>query len=183
MADTKEKKLSTDSPSSGPEHVEKQGDNYGEDPDLVPRDRLNALFQNPLGGKSKEQLFSDVEEFCNKWDLQNDIDVFKRGALVAQSPHSVENIDELTEDDRYHLAREHTHKWHQPATLYYLVIMCSICAAVQGMDETANNGAQKFFLEVYNSAPKQSISMIKLPLLTPFTALQYHYSAFLPIDG
>lgn len=26
--------------------------------------------------------------------------------------------------------------------------MCSICAAVQGMDETANNGAQTFYLKV-----------------------------------
>ena len=28
--------------------------------------------------------------------------------------------------------------------------MCSICAAVQGMDETANNGAQTFFLKRFN---------------------------------
>ena len=26
--------------------------------------------------------------------------------------------------------------------------MCSICAAVQGMDETVNNGAQTFYLKV-----------------------------------
>ena len=31
---------------------------------------------------------------------------------------------------------------------YSKVIMCSICAAVQGMDETANNGAQVFYLKV-----------------------------------
>ena len=28
--------------------------------------------------------------------------------------------------------------------------MCSLCAAVQGMDETANNGAQNFFLKRFN---------------------------------
>jgi len=28
--------------------------------------------------------------------------------------------------------------------------MCSLCAAVQGMDETANNGAQKFYLKRFN---------------------------------
>ena len=28
------------------------------------------------------------------------------------------------------------------------LVMCSLCAAVQGMDETANNGAQVFYLKV-----------------------------------
>lgn len=29
--------------------------------------------------------------------------------------------------------------------LYYLVILCSVAAAVQGMDETVINGAQLFY--------------------------------------
>ena len=31
--------------------------------------------------------------------------------------------------------------------------MCSLCAAVQGMDETANNGAQVFYLKRFNILP------------------------------
>jgi hypothetical protein len=29
------------------------------------------------------------------------------------------------------------------------LVMCSLAAAVQGMDETVNNGAQVIYLEVY----------------------------------
>ena len=32
--------------------------------------------------------------------------------------------------------------------------MCSLCAAVQGMDETANNGAQSFYLKRFNIVEK-----------------------------
>ena len=33
--------------------------------------------------------------------------------------------------------------------------MCSICAAVQGMDETVNNGAQSFYLKRFNVISKK----------------------------
>ena len=150
MAETNEKKRSSDSPlTNEPEHVEtKHKPSYSQDPDIVPRDKLNAMFENPLAGIPKDKLFADVEEFCTKFELQGDVDAFRKGALVAQNPHDIASIDELTDEDRNFLEREHTHKWSQPATLYYLVIMCSLCAAVQGMDETANNGAQSFFLKV-----------------------------------
>ena len=46
---------------------------------------------------------------------------FRKGALVAQNPQSVQSIEELSDEDRRHLEREHTHKWSQPKTLYYLV--------------------------------------------------------------
>lgn len=121
---------------------------YSEDPDLVPRNKLNAMFENPLGKLPKEKLLADVEEFCTKFNLQEYSEDFRKGALVAQNPRHLDEIEELTDEERTSINREHTHKWSQPATLYYLVIMCSICAAVQGMDETANNGAQKFFLQV-----------------------------------
>jgi hypothetical protein len=40
-------------------------------------------------------------------------------------------------------------EWKQPGTLYYLVILCSVAAAVQGMDETVVNGAQLFYPEQF----------------------------------
>ena len=64
-------------------------------------------------------------------------DNFCKGALVAQNPRGALELDVLSEEDKYYLEREHTHKWSQPKTLYYLVIMCSLCAAVQGMDEVS----------------------------------------------
>ena len=148
MAEKLEKNSSSE---SGPEHVEqneKHKPSFSGDPDIIPRNKLNAMFENPLAGIPKDKLFADVEEFCSKFNLQDDVESFKKGALVAQNPHNLKGIEELNDEDLNHLEREHTHKWSQPATLYYLVIMCSLCAAVQGMDETANNGAQVFYFKV-----------------------------------
>ena len=167
MADTKAK---SDAPSSSPEnsfrsdHYDEKTDNKI-DTDVLPRNKLSTMFENPLGGIPREQLFKDVDEFCQKWDLMEYQNVFRKGALVAQSPHAVQGMDDLTDEDKLVIEREHTHKWSQPKTLYWLVsmyiksrigslnahvfsVMCSMCAAVQGMDETVNNGAQTFYLKV-----------------------------------
>lgn len=174
------------SPSSstldGHEHVEKKKTNgYNADPDAVPRDKLNALFENPLGNIPKEQLMADVDEFCAKYSLMQYNDSFRKGALVAQNPHALASIQELNDDDRNHLEREHTHKWSQPRMLYYLVIMCSVCAAVQGMDETVNNGAQTFYLQVYRIRPDQ-IPRALCKLTMP-SAIQHHNRSLLKYDG
>lgn len=47
------------------------------------------------------------------------------------------------------LRREVTHKWDQPAALYWLVVCCSMAAAVQGMDESVINGANLFFTDQF----------------------------------
>ncbi len=112
--------------------------------------KLSAAFENPLSGISKEQLLQQVEAFCRDNNLSEHIDAFRRGALVAQNPTEFESIAELTDEDRNILTREQTHRWSQPLTLYWLVIMCSLAAAVQGMDETVNNGAQALYLKQLN---------------------------------
>ncbi|CAK7244377.1 MAG: hypothetical protein STHCBS139747_005915 [Sporothrix thermara] len=53
--------------------------------------------------------------------------------------------DQLTDREREVLAREETHKWSNPRQLYSVIIICSLSAAVQGMDETVVNGAQIFY--------------------------------------
>lgn len=116
----------------------------------VDMDKLSAAFENPLSGVPKAQLLEDVETFCQEHNLMDHIDVFRRGALVAQRPNETDSIEELTAEDRDVLNREKTHRWSQPFTLYWLVIMCSLAAAVQGMDETVNNGAQALYLKELN---------------------------------
>ena len=112
--------------------------------------------ENPLAGKSKEELFTDVEQFCNQFSLSDHLDDFKRGALLAQSPERLLNRDDadliLTEEERTVLEREKTHRWSQTFTLYWLCVMCSVAAAVEGMDETVVNGAQALFLEILGIA-------------------------------
>lgn len=67
--------------------------------------------------------------------------VFQRGALVAQKPIAFEEIEELTEEDKYHLRREITHRWHLPKALYGAIAICSLGSALQGWDNTGANGA------------------------------------------
>lgn len=99
-------------------------------------DNLSAAFENPLAGVSREQLFEDVTKFCTDYNMSDKVDLFKRAALVAQNPARASKLSELSPEEKEALEREVTHKWHQPWRLYWLVIMCSLAAAVQGMDET-----------------------------------------------
>ena len=108
---------------AGVEHVEKKGSvgGFGVDSDAVPRDKLNAMFENPLAGISREQLFADVDKFCNDNGLSEYNEVFRKGALVAQNPAGAQDLDILNQADKHILEREHTHKWSHPKQLYYLV--------------------------------------------------------------
>ncbi|KAI2056596.1 hypothetical protein LOZ12_000760 [Ophidiomyces ophidiicola] len=115
--------------------------------------KLNAIFENPLAQLSREQLLADVEKFCKKFNLTEHVETFKKGALVSQNPEGAMDLPELDDADREALTREQTHKWSQPMALYHLTIMCAVAAAVQGMDETVNNGAQRLYLERFNIKP------------------------------
>lgn len=111
---------------------------------------LSAAFENPLAGLSKSQLMQNVEDFCRDNNLMDHLEDFKKGALVAQNPADAQNLAELSQEEKLVLEREHTHRWSQPLMLYWLVVMCSMAAAVQGMDETVNNGAQALYLKDLN---------------------------------
>ena len=104
---------------------------------LTYRDRI----QNPLAGIPKDTLFHNVEEFCRDVGMVDHTALIQRGALVAQDPSKFEQIPELEESEREALRNEVIHKWRQPTSLYFTVILCSIGAAVQGWDQTGSNGA------------------------------------------
>ncbi|KAL1893498.1 hypothetical protein Sste5346_006326 [Sporothrix stenoceras] len=128
---------------------------------------VNARIVNPLAGISKPELQVRVNDFCNENNWPDKRDVFYRGALAAQnpSPDAWGEIEELTEDDKYWLKREITHKWHLPRHLYYAIALCSLGSAIQGWDNTGANGAnlsfpqefgiadQSWLIGVINSAP------------------------------
>ena len=134
------------------DHVEGKKPNLY-DVDTTDTHALTAVFENPLEGIPREQLMLDVEQFCQEHGLNDHVEVMKKGALVSQRPYAIQEMDELTPDEKEVLAREHTHKWDNPWQLYWLVSMASLAAAVQGMDETANNGAQAFYLDEFNITP------------------------------
>lgn len=141
MASEKRSSPGSSEDGNGVEHIEKKEGlgGYAVDPEQMGRSNLNAMFDNPLAGIPKDQLFNDVKNFCDKHGLTEHYDTFCKGALVAQSPHAAQQLDILSSEEKRHLEREHTHKWSQTWDLYWLVIMCSLCAAVQGMDEVCSS--------------------------------------------
>ena len=84
-------------------------------------------------------------EMCLQHGLNDKIHVFQRAALAAQRPAEFESLPELTDDDKYHLRRETTHKWHLPKALYGAIAICSLGSALQGWDNTGANGANLSF--------------------------------------
>ncbi|KAI1873404.1 hypothetical protein JX265_005026 [Neoarthrinium moseri] len=118
---------------------------------LSPEDRkrleASAKLENPLAGLSQADLARRGEEFCAKHGLteEEDIRAFRLGAMIAGNMNKYDTVEDLTEREREVLEREITHKWSNPTMLYAVIVICSLCAAVQGMDETVVNGAQIFY--------------------------------------
>ncbi|RDW86960.1 sugar porter family MFS transporter [Aspergillus mulundensis] len=106
---------------------------------------LKTKLHNPLAVFTREQLLKDVERFAREKDLEHILPDLRKGALVAQDPRIFEDLPELTEEDKNILRREKTHRWHQPFMMYFMTILCAGSAIVQGMDQTAVNGAQEFY--------------------------------------
>ncbi|ORY86659.1 and other transporter-domain-containing protein [Leucosporidium creatinivorum] len=108
-------------------------------------DNVNARLENPLAGISLERLQEMGRAFALEKGLEEHAEEFAKGAMVAQDPLAYESLPMLNDEDRRVLGREVTHKWDHPKALYFLVVMCSISAAVQGMDESVTNGANLFW--------------------------------------
>ena len=79
-----------------------------------------------------------MESFADEFQLTEILPLLKKGALVAQSPHDIDHIDELDDEDRRVLREETSHKWRHPKTLYFTIVLNSIAAAIQGWDQTGN---------------------------------------------
>lgn len=104
-----------------------------------------AKLRNPLVGMSDEDVLADVENFVEERGLTEHRDVFRKGALLAchnEREDAFEDLDAISEEEKSYLRREITHKWSQPFTLYFLVVLCAGSAIVQGLDQAAVNGAQ-----------------------------------------
>ncbi|WYZ41060.1 hypothetical protein EsH8_IV_001401 [Colletotrichum jinshuiense] len=131
-------------------HHEERGTHQ---PDPIELSRnLEAKIKNPLEGIGYDQLMRDVKVFCQEHGLQEEIAVFRKGALVAQDPENYENIggtEALDDAEIKALRDEVEHKWRMPKKLFLTIATCSIGAAVQGWDQTGTNGANIFFPKVY----------------------------------
>lgn len=104
-----------------------------------------AKLRNPLIGMSQAEVLADVDQFVTSRGLDEHREVFRQGSLLARQMNvqgAFEHMAEISEEDKAVLRREETHRWSQPFMLYFLCTLCAGSAIVQGMDQTAVNGAQ-----------------------------------------
>ncbi|XDG03259.1 hypothetical protein ABKA04_002874 [Annulohypoxylon sp. FPYF3050] len=142
-----EKKVSDNSDVSRAEIEDRVSKDNILDEGVKHRLEASAKLEHPLAGLTTEQLGQRGEEFCAKHGFTNEEDIraFRLGAIIAGNMNKYDTVDGLTDREKLVLDRELTHKWSNPSMLYAVIVICSLCAAVQGMDETVVNGAQGFY--------------------------------------
>ncbi|OHF04679.1 hypothetical protein CORC01_00150 [Colletotrichum orchidophilum] len=142
----------TDSRTSGSDGGNGSNDNKNAGAAAGAHASTAALLRNPLVGLTHDEILKDADSFTEAKGLQEHREVFRKGALVAQvinRPDGFESIAALVEEEKAVLRKEVTHRWHQPVSLYFLCALCAGSAIVQGMDQTAVNGAQEFYYETF----------------------------------
>jgi hypothetical protein len=138
-------------------HVENTSGHRGSVASGARQASVTAKLRNPLVGLTEEQVLADVETWCAEKGLTEDLDSFRKGALIArvgQRDDGYEYVGILSDEEKGWLRHETGHRWSQPKMLYFLVVLCAGSAIVQGMDQTAVNGAQVCFYHVFNSSNK-----------------------------
>lgn len=101
------------------------------------RRNLNARLANPLAAYTHEELMKMGFRFAisNQMGTEEDIRAFEMGAMLAQAPSQYERVRGLNEAELSALRNEYNNRWSQPITMYLVIVICSISAAVQGMGE------------------------------------------------
>ncbi|KAF7187086.1 putative polyol transporter 1 [Pseudocercospora fuligena] len=122
----------------------------GESDDLF--DKSFSSIKKALTGIPKEDLLRSVDTYAKDHGLIDIVDLLKKGALAAQNPDYPETIFELTAEDIKILQDEKLHRWRHPRTLYFMIILSSIGAAIQGWDQTGSNGANLSFPQEFGIA-------------------------------
>jgi len=150
------------------------------------RKKANAVLANPLRGYSHAQLRKMGQDYAMEHALVDpeDLRAFELGACLAQNPKRWQSVEGLRPEEREVLEKELASRWSQPKLLYLVIVLCSLAAAVQGMDETVVNGAQLFYTRQFgisgdsqrstwltglvNSAPYLGCAFIGCWLTVPF---------------
>ncbi len=102
------------------------------------RQNINARLANPLAGYTHAELEEMGAAYARKYELgdEEDVQAFRQGAVCAQEPTRYDHYAGLNPRDREVMEREFAHRWSQPRLLYLIIVLCSTCAAVQGMGES-----------------------------------------------
>ncbi|KAG0144641.1 hypothetical protein CROQUDRAFT_672231 [Cronartium quercuum f. sp. fusiforme G11] len=116
-------------------------------PDVAELSKLSAKLENPLAGLSIPELEAEAIRFCAENGLNDQVENFMRGAVLAADPANLDRITNISADERMYIEWEKTNRWKQPMIMYYVAVISSMAAIVQGMDEAVVNGAQLFYYD------------------------------------
>lgn len=154
MADNREKRADLSGSRAKADHIDYprasqagtavgQQDGVGPSDDTRRRLEASVKLENPLAGMSHEQLANMAGSYCREHNITDEEDVraFRLGAIIAGNRNSFDGLSELTERERQVLEEEITHKWRNPRMLYFVVAVCSLCAAIQGMGASRSRAA------------------------------------------
>lgn len=100
------------------------------------RRNINMKINNPLDEYTESELRIMGSDYAKMHGMIDDEDVraFEVGAVLAQDPQKFERVrEQISPQDMAILEKEYTNRWSQPIVLYLVIVLCSTCAAVQGM--------------------------------------------------
>jgi hypothetical protein len=100
------------------------------------RRNMNAKLANPLHGYSFTELQQMGRDYAKLHAIAEpeDIRAFELGAVLAQTPEKFDRLkNHVTAEEMDVLQKEFNSRWSQPKLLYLVIVLCSTCAAVQGM--------------------------------------------------
>lgn len=140
------------------EHAEREHDELNHRDDFFTRQRplshterarrnISAKLANPLARISHDGLMEMGKSYALKHQMgtKEDIRAFEIGACLAQAPAKYSSVEGLTQEELGVLHKEYTNRWSQPKLMYIVIVLCSACASVQGMDQAVVNGGQLFY--------------------------------------
>lgn len=124
------------------------------------RRNLNAKLANPLAGMSHETLRRKGESYARRHRVggEDDVRAFSIGAVLAQAPEKYENVEGIHQDEMKVLRKEFSSRWSHPPLMYLVIVLCSTCAAVQGMGMSSPRHPCRRSLFVQNTIPPLSAS-------------------------
>ncbi|KAI6137673.1 hypothetical protein BKA82DRAFT_4279797 [Pisolithus tinctorius] len=107
-------------------------------------------LENPLRGIAHEHLMTEVEIFARERGLMHILGELKKGALLAQDSQAYKRYSIYSDTDIKCLEDEvHTSGLKLARSTTWVVVMSSLAAAIQGMDETVVNGAQLLYAKQF----------------------------------
>ncbi|TKX26296.1 sugar transporter-like protein 5 [Elsinoe australis] len=104
--------------------------------------------RNPYLGKSEQMCLNEMNALCDQYQMDDVREELLRGVRLSYDGDNLEKINP-TDEERHWIEKERSlnwkDKWNQTNMLYYVAVLCGSAAIVQGMDQTAVNGAQIFY--------------------------------------